>query len=41
MKNIESGGYFQILRQDNYEQTSGMQLEFFLLKPYAGNTTVN
>ena len=25
----ESEGYFQILTHDNYEQTNGVQLEFF------------
>ena len=25
----ESGGYFQILTHDNYEQTNGIQLELF------------
>ena len=37
----ESGGFFQILTHDDYEQTNGIQLEFFLHKPYAGNTTTN
>ena len=25
----ESGGFFQILMHDNYEQTNSIQLEFF------------
>ena len=33
----ESGGYFQILTHDNYEQTNCIQLEFF----YAENTAAN
>ena len=37
----ESGGFFQILIHDNYEQTNGIQLEYFLHKHYAGNTTAD
>ena len=29
----ESGGYFQILTHENYEQTNGIQLEFFYTSP--------
>ena len=32
----ESGGVFQILTHDNYEQTNGIQLEFFYLSPMLG-----
>ena len=38
-QNLE--GFLQILTGDNYEQTNGIQLEFFLKKPYAGNTTAD
>ena len=29
----ESGGFFQILTHDNYEQTNDIQLEFFYTSP--------
>ena len=29
----ESGDFFQILTRDNYEQTNGIQLEFFYTSP--------
>ena len=29
----ESGGFFQILRHDNYEQRNGVQLDFFYTSP--------
>ena len=29
----ESGGYFQILTHDNYEQANGIQLELFYTSP--------
>ena len=29
----ESGGYFQILKHENYEQTNGIQLEYFYTSP--------
>ena len=32
----ESGGLFQILTHDNYEQTNGIQLEFFYKSPMQG-----
>ena len=32
----ESGGYFQILTHDNYEQTNGIQLELFYTSPMLG-----
>ena len=32
----ESWGYFQILTNDNYEQTNGIQLEFFYTSPMLG-----
>ena len=32
----ESGGYFQILTHDNYEQTNGIQLELFYTIPMLG-----
>ena len=31
--------FFEILAHDNYKETDGIQLEFFLQKPNAGNTT--
>ena len=37
----ESGVLFQILTHDSYEQTNSIQLEFFLRKSNAGNTTAN
>ena len=36
-----SGGFFQILTHDNYEQINGIQLEFFLHQPYVGNNRAN
>ena len=42
MKNIKIWRvFFQILTHDNYEQTNGIQLDFFLCKSYAGNTAAN
>ena len=41
MKISESGGYFQILTHDNYEQTNGYPIRIILHKPYAENTTAN
>ena len=32
----ESGVYFQVLTHDNYEQTNGIQLEFFYASPMLG-----
>ena len=32
----KSGGYFQVLTHDNYEQTNGIQLEFFYISPMLG-----
>ena len=29
----ESGGFFQILRHDNYEQRNGVQSDFFYSSP--------
>ena len=29
----ESGGFFQILTHDNYEQTNGVQVDFFYTSP--------
>ena len=37
----ESAGFFQILTNDNYEQTHVIQLDFFLQKPYAGSITAD
>ena len=41
LKISESGGYFQILTDDNYEQTNGYPIRIILHKPYAKNTTAN
>ena len=35
-KMSESGGFFQILTQDNYEQTNGIQVDFFYKNPMQG-----
>ena len=32
----ESGGFFQILTNDNYEQTNGIQLYLFYKSPMQG-----
>ena len=32
----ESGGFFPILTHDDYEQTNGIQLEFFYTSPMLG-----
>ena len=40
-KNIRIWSFFQILTHDNYEQTNGVQLEFFLHKSYPENNTAN
>ena len=32
----ESGGYFQILTHDSYEQTNSIQLELFYTSPMLG-----
>ena len=32
----ESGGFFQILTHDNYEQTNSIQLEYFYKSPVQG-----
>ena len=32
----ESGGFFQILTHDNYEQLNGIQLEVFYKSPMQG-----
>ena len=32
----ESGGFFQILAHDDYEQTNGIQLELFYKSPMQG-----
>ena len=34
-------GFFYILMSDNYEQTNGIHLEFFLQKLFTENTTPN
>ena len=36
MKISEYGDFLQILTHDNYEQTNGIQLEFFCTSPLPG-----